>query len=272
MLILSTCLLSGLPRVKVLCPMVPLAFRVMASRFSITWAPAPSPSILWLLPYRCARWANYCDSVRDINVMDHNFDACTCSHELKICHLWLVTVVCLHSFTLTLWLQVDSSARLDRVCLLGCGITTGYGAALNTAAVEPGSTCAVWGLGAVGLATLMGCKAAGATRIIGVDINPDKFEIGESTCLSSYQAYCFHSAYLIRLSYLISHMCITYKDCVCSKEVWCYWMRESEILWQADPAGAGRDDWWRSGLHFRGCGKCGHYGTYLPVVLIGPYK
>lgn len=74
---------------------------------------------------------------------------------------------------------MDPAARLDRVCLLGCGITTGYGAALNTAGVEPGSTCAVWGLGAVGLATLMGCKAAGASKIIGVDINSDKFEIGK---------------------------------------------------------------------------------------------
>jgi len=44
--------------------------------------------------------------------------------------------------------------------------------------VEEGSTCAVWGLGTVGLATIMGCKAAGASRIIGVDINPTKFEIG----------------------------------------------------------------------------------------------
>ena len=45
--------------------------------------------------------------------------------------------------------------------------------------VEKGSTCGVWGLGAVGLATIMGCKAAGAKRIIGVDVNPAKFEIGE---------------------------------------------------------------------------------------------
>jgi len=45
--------------------------------------------------------------------------------------------------------------------------------------VEPGSTTAVWGLGAVGLAVAMGCKAAGASRIIGVDINPDKFPIGK---------------------------------------------------------------------------------------------
>ncbi|KAM9708303.1 alcohol dehydrogenase class-3 chain L-like isoform 5-T12 [Menidia menidia] len=71
--------------------------------------------------------------------------------------------------------RVDPRAPLDRVCLLGCGITTGYGAALNTAKVEAGSTCAVFGLGALGLAAIMGCRAAGASRIIGVDLNPDKF-------------------------------------------------------------------------------------------------
>ena len=74
--------------------------------------------------------------------------------------------------------QVPDKAPLDKVCLLGCGVSTGYGAALNTANVEPGSTCAVWGLGAVGLAVMMGCKKAGAARIIGVDINPTKFELG----------------------------------------------------------------------------------------------
>ncbi|XP_074516234.1 alcohol dehydrogenase 1-like [Sebastes fasciatus] len=72
--------------------------------------------------------------------------------------------------------KIDPAAPLDKVCLLGCGICTGYGAAVNTAKVEPGSTCAVFGLGAVGMAALMGCKAAGAKRIIAVDINPEKFE------------------------------------------------------------------------------------------------
>ncbi|XP_006629838.1 alcohol dehydrogenase 1-like [Lepisosteus oculatus] len=72
--------------------------------------------------------------------------------------------------------KIHNSAPLDKVCLLGCGISTGYGAALNTAKVEPGSSCAVFGLGAVGLAAVMGCKAAGASRIIAVDINKDKFE------------------------------------------------------------------------------------------------
>uniref|UniRef100_H3BYT1 Enoyl reductase (ER) domain-containing protein n=1 Tax=Tetraodon nigroviridis TaxID=99883 RepID=H3BYT1_TETNG len=72
--------------------------------------------------------------------------------------------------------KIDPAAPLDKVCLLGCGVCTGYGAAVNTAKVEPGSTCAVFGLGAVGLAAVMGCKAAGAKRIIAVDINPGKFE------------------------------------------------------------------------------------------------
>ncbi|KAL7380457.1 hypothetical protein ABVT39_018203 [Epinephelus coioides] len=72
--------------------------------------------------------------------------------------------------------KIDPAAPLDKVCLLGCGICTGYGAAVNTAKVEPGSTCAVFGLGAVGLAAVMGCKAAGAKRIIAVDINPEKYE------------------------------------------------------------------------------------------------
>ncbi|KAJ7991055.1 hypothetical protein DPEC_G00293270 [Dallia pectoralis] len=72
--------------------------------------------------------------------------------------------------------KIHPSAPLNKVCLLGCGIATGYGAAINTAKVEPGSTCAVFGLGAVGLAAVMGCKNAGAKRIIAVDINPDKYE------------------------------------------------------------------------------------------------
>jgi len=62
------------------------------------------------------------------------------------------------------------------VCLLGCGIPTGYGAALNTANVESNSNVAIWGLGTVGLAVAMGCRERGAARIIGVDINPEKFE------------------------------------------------------------------------------------------------
>ncbi|KAG9331269.1 hypothetical protein JZ751_019555, partial [Albula glossodonta] len=71
--------------------------------------------------------------------------------------------------------KIQENAPLENVCLLACGVSTGYGAALNSAKVRPGSTCAVFGLGAVGLATVMGCKAAGASRIIAVDVNKDKF-------------------------------------------------------------------------------------------------
>jgi len=73
--------------------------------------------------------------------------------------------------------KVNEKAPLDKVCLLGCGITTGYGAALNTAKVEEGSNVAIWGVGAVGLAVIMGCKRAGAKRIIAVDINPTKEKV-----------------------------------------------------------------------------------------------
>jgi len=72
--------------------------------------------------------------------------------------------------------KVPKDVPLDKVCLLGCGLSTGYGAAINNAKVEPGSTCGIWGLGAVGLAVALGCKAMGASRIIGVDLNEGKFE------------------------------------------------------------------------------------------------
>ncbi|CAD5112844.1 DgyrCDS2056 [Dimorphilus gyrociliatus] len=76
--------------------------------------------------------------------------------------------------------KVNPEAALNRVCLLGCGISTGYGAALNTAGVEEGSTCAIFGLGAVGLAAVMGCKQAKAKRIIGIDLNESKFETAKA--------------------------------------------------------------------------------------------
>ncbi|XP_010001487.1 PREDICTED: alcohol dehydrogenase 1-like [Chaetura pelagica] len=84
--------------------------------------------------------------------------------------------------------KIDAAAPLDKVCLLGCGFSTGYGAAINTAKVKPGSTCAVFGVGGVGLPVVMGCKAAGASRIIAVDINKDKLakakELGATDCIN----------------------------------------------------------------------------------------
>jgi S-(hydroxymethyl)glutathione dehydrogenase/alcohol dehydrogenase len=72
---------------------------------------------------------------------------------------------------------INKSAPLDKVCLLGCGITTGIGAVLNTAKVTPGSSVAVFGLGGIGLSVVQGAVMANAARIIVIDINEDKFEM-----------------------------------------------------------------------------------------------
>jgi S-(hydroxymethyl)glutathione dehydrogenase/alcohol dehydrogenase len=83
---------------------------------------------------------------------------------------------------------IDPDAPLEKVCLLGCGVTTGIGAVLNTAKVTPGSTVAVFGLGGIGLAVIQGAVMAGASRIIGVDTNPGKFELaramGATDCIN----------------------------------------------------------------------------------------
>lgn len=73
--------------------------------------------------------------------------------------------------------KVNKAAPLEKVCLLGCGITTGIGAVLNTAKVEAGATVAVFGLGGVGLSAIQGATMARASRILAVDINADKFEL-----------------------------------------------------------------------------------------------
>ncbi|HJO94932.1 MAG TPA: S-(hydroxymethyl)glutathione dehydrogenase/class III alcohol dehydrogenase [Victivallales bacterium] len=75
--------------------------------------------------------------------------------------------------------KINKTAPLDKVCLLGCGITTGIGAVLNTAKVEPGSTVAVFGLGGIGLSCVQGAVMAGAKRIIAIDVNTNKFEFAK---------------------------------------------------------------------------------------------
>lgn len=75
--------------------------------------------------------------------------------------------------------KINKEAPLDKVCLLGCGVTTGLGAVLNTAKVEPGSTVAVFGLGGIGLSVIQGAVLAKAERIIAVDINESKFDFAK---------------------------------------------------------------------------------------------
>jgi S-(hydroxymethyl)glutathione dehydrogenase/alcohol dehydrogenase len=76
--------------------------------------------------------------------------------------------------------KIPKEAPLDQVCLLGCGVTTGIGAVLNTAKVEPGASVAIFGLGGIGLAAIIGAKMANAGRIIAIDINPAKRDVALS--------------------------------------------------------------------------------------------
>ncbi len=76
--------------------------------------------------------------------------------------------------------KINRAAPLDKVCLLGCGVTTGIGAVLNTAKVEPGSTVAVFGLGGIGLSVVQGAVMAQAARIIAIDTNPAKWEMARA--------------------------------------------------------------------------------------------
>jgi S-(hydroxymethyl)glutathione dehydrogenase/alcohol dehydrogenase len=75
--------------------------------------------------------------------------------------------------------KIAKEAPLEKVCLLGCGVTTGIGAVLNTAKVKPGDTVAIFGLGGIGLSAVIGAVKAKAARIIAIDINPAKFEIAK---------------------------------------------------------------------------------------------
>ncbi|KAI3842399.1 hypothetical protein MKW92_047558 [Papaver armeniacum] len=75
--------------------------------------------------------------------------------------------------------KISPEIPIDKACLLSCGVSTGVGAAWKVADVEAGSTVAIFGLGAVGLAVAEGARIRGASKIIGVDLNPEKFEIGK---------------------------------------------------------------------------------------------
>ncbi|MBL8397902.1 MAG: zinc-binding dehydrogenase, partial [Candidatus Accumulibacter sp.] len=84
--------------------------------------------------------------------------------------------------------KIAKEAPLEKVCLLGCGVTTGIGAVLNTAKVEAGATVAIFGLGGIGLSAVIGAVMAKAGRIIAIDTNADKFpiarQLGATDCLN----------------------------------------------------------------------------------------
>jgi S-(hydroxymethyl)glutathione dehydrogenase/alcohol dehydrogenase len=75
--------------------------------------------------------------------------------------------------------KINKQAPLEEVCLLGCGVTTGMGAVVNTAKVQKGDSVAIFGLGGIGLSIVIGAQMAGAARIIGVDINESKYDLAK---------------------------------------------------------------------------------------------
>ncbi|KAJ1961889.1 hypothetical protein GGI12_002987 [Dipsacomyces acuminosporus] len=125
---------------------------------------------------------NLCSSVREtqgLGVMPDGTTRFSCNgqpiyHYMGTSTFSEYTVVCEVSCA-----KVDPSVRLDRLCLLGCGIPTGWGAVNYTAKAEEGSVVAVFGCGAIGLSVIQGAVAAKASKIIAIDINSKKFEMAK---------------------------------------------------------------------------------------------
>lgn len=82
--------------------------------------------------------------------------------------------------------KIREDAPFDKVCYIGCGVTTGLGAVMNTAKVEPGATVAVFGLGGIGLNVIQGARIVGADRIIGIELNPTKRELAEQFGMTDF--------------------------------------------------------------------------------------
>ena len=82
--------------------------------------------------------------------------------------------------------KIRSDAPFDKVCYIGCGVTTGIGAVINTAKVRPGSNVAVFGLGGIGLNVIQGARLVGADKIIGIDLNPKRKALAEAFGMTDF--------------------------------------------------------------------------------------
>jgi S-(hydroxymethyl)glutathione dehydrogenase / alcohol dehydrogenase len=82
--------------------------------------------------------------------------------------------------------KIRPDAPFEKVCYIGCGVTTGLGAVINTAKVEPGSTVVVFGLGGIGLNVIQGARMVGASQIVGVDLNPNKRSLAEKLGMTDF--------------------------------------------------------------------------------------
>jgi len=82
--------------------------------------------------------------------------------------------------------KIRPDAPFEKVCYIGCGVTTGLGAVINTAKVEPGASVAVFGLGGIGLNVIQGARLVGADKIVGIDINPEKKKLAEAFGMTDF--------------------------------------------------------------------------------------
>ena len=159
---------------------------------------APGDHVIPLYTAECGKCkfctsgkTNLCSSVRETQgrgVMPDGSTRFTC-HGKDIFHYMGTSTFSEYSIVADVSLaKISPDAPLDKVCLLGCGVTTGIGAVTKTAKVESGSTIAVFGLGGIGLSVVQGGVMAKAGRIIAIDTNPDKFDmaklLGATDCVN----------------------------------------------------------------------------------------
>ena len=82
--------------------------------------------------------------------------------------------------------KIRADAPFDKICYIGCGVTTGVGAVINTAKVEPGANCVVFGLGGIGLNVVQGLRLVGANKIVGVDLNDNRKALAEAFGMTDF--------------------------------------------------------------------------------------
>ncbi|KAK9681404.1 hypothetical protein RND81_10G000100 [Saponaria officinalis] len=128
------------------------------------------------MPFKVSPWMPREESSRFMDLKGE-----TLFHFLFVSSFSEYTVVDIAHVT-----KVDSSLPPNRACLLSCGVSTGIGAAWRAANITPGSTVAIFGLGAIGLAVAEGARFCGAAKIIAVDVNPEKFEIGKKFGITDF--------------------------------------------------------------------------------------
>lgn len=129
------------------------------------------------LPYKLSPWMpRYHETTRFTDLSGEPL-----YHFLSVSSFSEYTVVDVAHVT-----KIDPVTAPNRACLLGCEVSTGVGAAWKKANVEAGSTVAIFGLGSIGLAVAEGARLCGASRIIGIDLNPDKFEFGKKFGITDF--------------------------------------------------------------------------------------